>query len=98
MTAPNTTVDHDAIKAWVEVRGGTPAMSGDALRIAYDELGASELVRPISWDEWFRVFEEQHLAFLHRDEDDGGELSRFSELVDRERDHHKHTGRSDHGR
>jgi hypothetical protein len=95
-----TTTDHDEIRRWVEQRGGTPAAvngtgSGNdpgILRIAYEgvgaEVGEGEDLEPLSWDEWFRAFDENELAFVYQDETKDGEESRFSKLVSRE--HAKH--------
>ncbi|HEX2041837.1 MAG TPA: hypothetical protein VHF24_04300 [Acidimicrobiales bacterium] len=37
----------------------------------------------ISWDEWFRKFEDSNLAFLYQDEKASGEDSTFFKLVER---------------
>lgn len=78
------TTDHDEIRHWVEERGGTPAAvkrktRGDAGIIRIDFPGfAGKNLKRISWDEWFKTFDESHLAFLHRDQD------RFNKLVRRD--------------
>lgn len=36
-----------------------------------------------SWDEWFRSFDENDLAFLYQEETKDGAGSRFSKLVSR---------------
>jgi hypothetical protein len=55
MSSAKTTTDHDAIRKWVEKRGGYPAVvksteekgqPGGLLRIDYDEPGANEDTRP----------------------------------------------------
>jgi hypothetical protein len=38
---------------------------------------------PISWDDWFRKFEERKLAFLHQNRAPNGKLSRFFKLIKR---------------
>lgn len=62
------TIQHERIKAWVERRHGVPARvrtTTDALRIKF---GHDEpQYEPISWDEWFRVFDEHELAFVYED-------------------------------
>jgi hypothetical protein len=89
MAEANTTTDHDEIRRWVESRGGRPARvietgnGGDPgiLRINFDEPRGDDDVglEEISWDEWFRAFDENELAFLYQDEGN----SRFNKLVDR---------------
>jgi ABC-type thiamine transport system substrate-binding protein len=38
----------------------------------------------ISWDEWFRAFDENQLAFVYEDETVSGKRSTFNKLVSRE--------------
>jgi hypothetical protein len=81
-----TTTDHTTIRRWAEARGGRPARvrgtdPGGVLRIDFGE--PEETLEEISWDEFFRVFEDRGLAFLHQDETGDGETSRFSKLVSR---------------
>jgi hypothetical protein len=83
------TTDHDTIRRWVEERGGCPArvkgtQAGNdpgLLRIDFPDYPGDERLECISWDEWFRGFDEHNLAFLYEDEKD----SRFNKLVSRER-------------
>jgi hypothetical protein len=39
--------------------------------------------RKISWDQWFRKFDQSNLAFLYQDETASGNCSRFFKLVKR---------------
>ena len=92
----HATIDHDAIRQWAEERDGKPARVkgtgnggththgryGGILRIDFGEPEAS--LEPISWDEFFKVFEENDLAFLYQKETADGKTSRFFKLVDRE--------------
>jgi hypothetical protein len=82
------TTDHDEIRDWVEKRGGHPAMvaaterndqPGGMLRIDFDDPDGSEDVglHRISWEEFFKVFDKNDLAFLRVDS--GG--SRFNKFV-----------------
>jgi hypothetical protein len=86
-----TTTDHDEIRKWVEDRGGHPAMvaaterngrSGGILRIDFDDPDGSDDpgLHRISWEEFFKVFDDNDLAFLRQDE---GE-SRFNKFVQRQ--------------
>jgi hypothetical protein len=86
-----TTVDHDEIRRWVEEHGGRPARvrgtgNGDAgvLRIDFPGGAGEEALEPISWDEWFRTFDEQGLALVYQERKADGEDSTFAKLVRRE--------------
>jgi hypothetical protein len=86
-----TTVDHDEIRRWVEEHGGRPARvrgtgNGDAgvLRIDFPGGAGEEALEPISWDEWFRTFDEQRLALVYQERKADGEDSTFAKLVRRE--------------
>ncbi len=86
-----TTQDHDEIRKWVENRGGYPAgvaaterddrLDG-MLRIDFDDPDGSRDIglHRISWEEFFKVFDKNDLAFLRVDNDD----SRFNKFVEAE--------------
>lgn len=86
-----TTTDHNQIRQWTEERNGAPACvrgtggKGDIgmLRIEFPGRAEAKLQR-ISWDDWFRKFEEEGLAFLFQERTASGRPSRFSKLVNRE--------------
>lgn len=86
------TTDHDAIRAWVEERGGNPARvkgtgSSDelgVLRIDFPGYSGRDSLEAVSWDDWFEAFEDDGLAFLAQAETVDGEISRFNKLVSRE--------------
>jgi hypothetical protein len=86
MSAPHTTTSHKKIRTWIEARDGHPARvktSGDGgiLRIDFGE--PEEDLEEIEWDEFFKIFDQNHLAFLYQDETQDGETSRFSKFVSR---------------
>jgi hypothetical protein len=91
MSEGHATTDHEKIKKWARDRDGMPATvketekNGHAgiLRIDFGprEAGLEE----ISWDEFFRKFEEAHLAFLYQDKTKDGKVSRFHKFVARDR-------------
>ncbi len=87
-----TTTDHQAIRQWAEAREGVPASvrptgSGDdpgLLRIEFPGHGRDENLEQISWEEFFKKFDEKQLAFLYQDQLSSGEPSRFFKFVSRE--------------
>jgi hypothetical protein len=91
MASQTTTTDHEEIRRWVEEHGGRPARvrgtgeDGDpgVLRIDFPGGDRDEL-DPISWDEWFRKFDEQELALLYQEQKASGEDSTFARLVRRD--------------
>ena len=84
-----TTTNHDEIRRWVEEQGGVPAHVSDTgsagdpgiLRINFQDPGGDDddRLEEISWEDWFRAFDENELAFLYEEEGD----SRFNKLVSR---------------
>jgi hypothetical protein len=82
------TTDHETIRKWAESKGGKPAAvarthkGGDVgiIRIMFPENPQSEhdALVEISWDEFFREFEERKLALLY--DPDG----LFSKIVGRD--------------
>jgi hypothetical protein len=85
------TTDHETIREWAEKRAGVPATvretesDGDpgALRIDFPGGSGEESLEHISWDEWFRKFDEESLCFLYQDEKASGEDSTFFKLRSR---------------
>ena len=86
MSEAKTTTNHDEIRKWVEQRDGRPTAvrtkgEGGILRIDFGDK--DEALDEIEWDEFFRIFDENKLAFLHQDKLEGGKTSRFNKFVDR---------------
>lgn len=87
--AAKQTTDHQKIRKWAEARGGRPAAVADTqsdadagiLRIDFEEPDAG--LREISWDDFFRTFEERKLAFLYQENTKDGGESRFFKFVRR---------------
>jgi hypothetical protein len=84
MASAKKTRDHDTIREWVESRGGIPTVvkgTEGLLRIDFVEGaesgGRESTLEETSWDEWFQIFDDNDLTFLHSPEDD----SRFFKLV-----------------
>ena len=94
------TTDHETIRKWAESKGGKPAAverthkGGDVgiIRIMFPQAAQSEhqALTEISWDEFFREFDERKLALVYEKD------SMFSKLVGRdtvERRQHREPGR-----
>ncbi len=92
-----STTNHEEIKRWAEARGGRPTIvkgtessgpSAGLLRI--DFVGGGEpkdpKLEPVSWDEFFRTFDEKHLSFLYQDKTADGKESRFFKFVNRDKE------------
>lgn len=84
------TTDRDTIRRWVEKRRGRPAAirarsredyEAAPPRIDFPEYRSTGVVRRISWEEFFRKFEEKRLAFVYQEETPTGEMSRFFRFV-----------------
>jgi hypothetical protein len=56
---------------------------GGVLRIDFPGFTGKGTLKPISWDQWFRIFDERDLAFLCQDKTSDGKISRFFKLVER---------------
>lgn len=83
MAEATTTTDHKTIRTWVEDRDGRPAVvrtsgKGGILRIDFGE--PEESLEPIEWGEFFQIFDDNNLAFLHQEEG----RSRFNKFVERD--------------
>lgn len=88
MGAAKKTINHDAIRKWVEDRGGRPARvardgeSGE-LRIEFADEIAAGGVEALTWRRFFQAFEAEGLAFLYQQENEQGRQSRFNQFVRR---------------
>jgi hypothetical protein len=84
--------DHDEIRQWAEARGAVPARvkgtggKGDVgmIRLDFPGFTGEGKLEPISWDEWFRAFDENGLALIVQDRTASGQRSNFNKLVARE--------------
>jgi hypothetical protein len=85
------TTNHDAIREWIEKRAGVPASvrgtesddGAGVLRIDFPGGAGEESLEHISWEEWFRKFDESNLCFLYQEEKVSGEGSTFFKLTRR---------------
>ena len=86
MTRSETTTDHNKIQKWAEARQGRPSVirtkgKGGVLRIDFGEK--EEDFEEISWDEFFKIFDQNRLAFLYQNKTGDGATSRFNKFVER---------------
>jgi len=91
MSEAQTTTDHAKIRKWIEERQGRPSRvrtthgsdekGGGLLRVDFQD--SDEALEEISWDTFFKTFDENDLAFLHQDKTADGKTSRFSKFVNR---------------
>ena len=87
-----TTTNHDEIRKWVEAHDGRPVTvkgTGDkdepgVLRIDFPGGAGNDRLEEISWDEWFKKFDENKLAFLYQEKKADGSDSTFFKLVNRD--------------
>ena len=85
----HTTTDHKKIQKWAEERDGKPVIvegtdknGGGLLRINFPGY-AEDNLKEISWEEFFKIFDENNLEFIYQeDTKDGGE-SRFFKFVNK---------------
>ena len=90
MSDAKTTTDHKVIRKWIEERKGRPTVvegtegkDGEGiLRVDFRE--PDDKLAEISWDDFFKTFDDRNLAFLHQDRTKDGSTSRFFKFVHRE--------------
>ena len=71
----SATTDHDVIRQWAEDRHATPATvegtehEGNVgeLRLDFDFGNDLEDLQEVSWDDWFRAFDERGLEFVFQE-------------------------------
>lgn len=54
------------------------------IRLDFPGYTGEETLEPITWDEWFRAFDENNLALLMQEETADGKQSNFNKLVSRD--------------
>ncbi len=86
------TTSHEVIRHWAEERGGVPATvegteHGDRAGVLRFDFGErTDKLRHITWEDWFRTFDERHLNFLYQEERKDGRQSTFFRLENPERE------------
>jgi hypothetical protein len=87
------TRSHEVIQKWAEERGAEPATvpgtdhegRAGVLRFNFPGYGGESL-QEISWEEWFKPFDERELVFLFQEHKSSGEQSNFFRLDNPERE------------
>lgn len=87
----NKTKNHNEIKKWVIERGGHPAVVKDTMTQIENEIGELKIDFPgytnesdlsrISWDTFFKTFENKGFVFLYENETPEGNKSIFYEIA-----------------
>ena len=88
------TKNHEVIRQWAKERGAEPATvpgtehagRPGVLRFDFPGFGGQEL-RHISWDEWFKTFDERDLVFIFQETTKDGRKSNFFQLESPHREH-----------
>ncbi len=92
MASAHAITDHDEIREWAEQRGAYPACvkgtgrKGDTgmIRLDFPGYSGGGSLQSISWDDWFRQFDDNNLALLVQDSTSRGQQSNFNKLVSRD--------------
>ncbi len=79
-----STTDHDTIRRWAEERNGKPVrIKGGGIELDFPGYSGGDRFEEISWDEWFKVFEEKGLELTYQETTADGEQSNFNKLTSR---------------
>jgi hypothetical protein len=86
------TTDHEEIQRWAEERGAHPAcVKGTGgkkdigmLRLDFPGYSGEDKLQPISWDDFFKKFDERGLALVFQEKTARGQKSNFNKLVSRD--------------
>jgi hypothetical protein len=86
------TTHHEVIKQWAEERDATPATvsgteHGDHLGVLRFDFGNdNDALKHVSWDEWFKTFDERRLNFIYQEQRSDGRDSNFFRLENPDRE------------
>jgi hypothetical protein len=88
------TTNHDVIRRWAEERGAVPATvegtehDGHLGVLTFDFPGGTSggRLRHVSWDEWFKTFDERRLNFIYQEQRADGRQSSFFRIENPERE------------
>jgi hypothetical protein len=80
------TTSHEVIKEWAEARDAVPATvqgtdRGDHLGVLRFDFGAETAnLEHVSWDDWFKTFDDRQLNFIYQEQRSDGRQSNFFRL------------------
>lgn len=85
------TTDLKVIQKWAEQRDGKPSRvkstaddeGGGLLRIDFPGYRGKDTLEEISWEDWYKTFQDRNLEFLYQDKTAGGKESRFFKLINK---------------
>ena len=89
MSTSKTTTDHKEIRKWAEARGGRPSVvkategKDHSGILRFDFQDPDDKLDDVSWDDFFKTFEDRELALLYQDKTEDGKTSRFFKFVHR---------------
>jgi hypothetical protein len=92
MASAQPVTDHRRIREWAETRGARPACvrgTGNKkdvgmIRLDFPGFSGGDTLEAITWEEWFRAFDDNNLALLVQEETADGTPSNFNKLVSRD--------------
>jgi hypothetical protein len=87
------TRNHEVIRIWAEGRGAVPATvsstrQADRHRVLGFDFSGSvgrKRLQQISWEDWFKAFDERELVFVYQENLKNGDQSNFFRLDNPER-------------
>ncbi|MCU1223459.1 MAG: hypothetical protein JWQ42_1552 [Edaphobacter sp.] len=96
MALSKTTTDHDEIRKWAETRKAVPAEVSSTrkgkepgiLRFEFPKAPNrnDENLQELSWDDFFKKFDENDLELVYQDKTATGKPSNFNKLIHREQE------------
>jgi len=82
------TKNHEVIKQWAEKRRATPATvpgtehNGHLGVLRFDFPGyGGRRIEHVTWDQWFRTFDDRDLTFIYQETMKDGSQSNFFQIV-----------------
>jgi Rho termination factor, N-terminal domain len=86
------TTHHEVIRQWADERNGVPATvpgteHGDHLGVLRIDFGGGDAnLQQVSWEEWFKTFDDRGLNFIYQEQRSDGRQSNFFRLENPERE------------
>lgn len=82
------TRNHDVIRQWARARDAAPVViigteHGElpgALAFSFPDVGGADL-KQVSWDEWFKMFDDRGFSFVYQETTEDGLASDFFEFA-----------------